>query len=397
MLSPLQITAFKLHKLGFWYMCPLPIVWNSDYTRLIFSKRSFTWALNTFSFVILLLLNVLMVLANFYNVVSYMIIPEQRKDYSVGISCLHFNAGLMMGDIVVAILLLYKNTSTVPGINEFLRWHGRLSRTFDRRDQTDLFDIFMILMVVVVWGVPWVILFCTLYFNLDPIYYFLQDFLMTDPLYRSLAEIVCSFGLRTFFMLGGFECARSLCFGAFILLVVCNRMEKSASLLITAIETNGCQRVLKYYKEFILVYRMYKPMLIDVLSLAVSTVFWILIAQFWVIIKGYETVPLFMYLLTSALGGSFLCVYVCTMHVVTQLGEHCEEVVVKCRKESSSEYSQLGTKQVRREKLALRKEAIALHPVTITYKPFQKIDRELLIALFHNEVNRLVDALCIFG
>jgi len=205
-------------------------------------------------------------------------------------------------------------------------------------------------------------------------------------------------------MLGGFECARSTCFAAFVFLVVCNRMEKCAHMLFTHNQVNGCKRVIKYYKEFILVYRIYKPMFIDLISLIVSSVFWIIIAQFWVIIKGFRSVPLFMYLLTCALGGSFCCVYVTTMHVIAKLGEHCEEVVVKCRKESKAEYCLFGTRQMKKDKLALRMDSKALHPLAITYQPFLrpesemgKIDRELIMGLFYNEVNRLVDALCIFG
>ncbi|CAL8110042.1 unnamed protein product [Orchesella dallaii] len=338
-----------------------------------------------------------MALANLYNVITFVVIPEQRKDYSMGKSGLHFIAGIYMSVVVFSVLLAIKNTSAIPGINTLLNWHKELCTKFGHSERTELFDILMITIVIVMWGVPFVIFYCALYFNLDPIYYLLEDFFMTDAIYRSTTEILCAFGIRVIFMLGGFETARSITFISLIFLIVCNRMNKCAQILLTHNLNNGCKRVVKYYKEFILVYGVYKHMLQDFLALVISALFWVIIAEFWIIVKGYETVPLFIYMLVITVGVGSLCVYVTALIVVTKLGEDCTQVVVKCRRESRADSILFKTKQIKKEKLCLKLEAIALHPITIGYVPFLTIDRDLLMALLHNEVNRLVDALCIFG
>ncbi|CAL8110043.1 unnamed protein product [Orchesella dallaii] len=338
-----------------------------------------------------------MAVANTYNVITFVVIPEQRKDYTMGKSGMHIIAGIYMYCVVFAVLLAIKNTSVIPGINTLLNWHKELCAKFGHSERTELFDILMIIMVIVVWGVPFVIFYCALYFNIDPIYYLLEDFFMTDAIYRSNTEILCAFGIRVIFMLGAFETARSTSFIGLIFLIVCNRMNKCAQILLTHNLNNGYKRLVKYYKEFILVYHVYKQMLQDFLSLVISALFWVIVAEFWIILKGYETVPLFMYLLVITLGVGSLCVYVTALIVVTKLGEDCTQVVVKCRKESRAEPILFKTKQIKKEKLCLKLEAIALHPITIGYVPFLTIDRDLLMALLYNEVDRLVDALCIFG
>ncbi|CAL8110045.1 unnamed protein product [Orchesella dallaii] len=323
----------------------------------------------------------------------------------MGISGLQFCALLYMLNTMYCILLLRKYSNTITGINTFLQWQKELCRKLNQSKETDedkLFGILLIMMVIAPWCASFAIFSCALYFNFDSMYYVLEDFILTNAINRSNAEIIGSFCIRAFVMLGSFEVVRCLTFITLFFLIVCEKMATCAKILLKYNHVKRCKRVLKNYKEFILVFSIYKPMLQEFFSVVISSVFWIVIAESWVIIKADNTVPVFLYVQVITVGIVSFCVYFIALRIVSNLGEKCTDVVLNCRKESRAEYIRASarafrSKQEAMEKLNLKLEAIALHPITIGYGPFLKIDRDLLMAIMYNEVNRLVDALCIFG
>ncbi|CAL8103939.1 unnamed protein product [Orchesella dallaii] len=338
-----------------------------------------------------------MVLGNLYNVISFCMItdPNQRKEYNLGYVGIHIIAVIAMFNVFGHTLLACKNTTTIYGVNEFLRWETGVTNHFRGRERTEIFDILLHILNIVATGVPFVI-FLAVLFEFDPLFYVFEDFILTPKMYRPALQVFLGLVTRSVVMIGAFECARTLTFISFVFLVVVNRMSKVALMLLGHEETTWSQQIVRYYKEFVVVYRIYKSMFSDFLSLMITSIFWLVVTIFWVTIKGYGTIPFFMYLLIITLGLSFLCVAVVALDLLSTLDERSSHVVLKCRKESKLECF-MSNKVKRIEKQALIREAKALHPIAILYSPFSRINKEFLMSLLQSIVDRLVDALVLFG
>jgi len=201
--------------------------------------------------------------------------------------------------------------------------------------------MFLIFLELLAFNVPF-ICYLTLFVHVDPLYYFFEDFILSPPMYQSAQELYLGFLVRAVFIIGAFECARSLTFTSFVFLIVVNRMGKCAHVLFSHVETSGCKEVIRLYKQFIIVYRIYKPMFQNYLSLMISTLFWLFIGLFWVFIKGIEQIPIYFYMGILFFGLTFFVVYTGALYYITELGEHCANVVEKCREESKVEYIKGG-------------------------------------------------------
>ncbi|CAL8070565.1 unnamed protein product [Orchesella dallaii] len=338
-----------------------------------------------------------MALANIFNVAAYSMNPNRWKEYNLGLVGAHIIAAQCLLGTVVFSLTFCKNPDAIQGINEFIKWETVLSDRFERRRESiEVIDVLLIIMqlggIVMPFGI-----YMTIFFHFDPFYFIFEEFILTNPIFRSNLEILLGLLTRSVIMLGAFECVRTLGFVFYLFAILVNRMGKCADILLFPSGDNGVKLAVKYYSEFIVVYRMFKSWFLDFLSILVSLAFWVVIVLCWVAIRGSETVPMFMYLQIIIVGFSFIVLYVFLLNLLTDLGERCTEAVMKCRRESRFVGEMSWCTKDKKQKFALKMEATALHPISISYGPFVNIDKEFLLSLLHTELNRLVDALVMFA
>ncbi|CAL8070569.1 unnamed protein product [Orchesella dallaii] len=340
-----------------------------------------------------------MALAMIFNVVAYSINPNRWKEFNLGLVGAHVIAAQFSLTSFVFTLTFCKNPDAIQGINEFLKWETMLSARFERRRETiEVIDVLLIIMQlggsVMSFGV-----FMSIFFHFDPFYFIFEEFILTNPIFRSNLEILLGLLTRSVIMIGVFECVRTLSFVFYLFAILVNRMGKCADILLFPSGEYGVKLVVKYYSELIVVYRIFKSWFLDFLSILVSQAFWLIVVLCWVMIRGFETVPIYMYLMIVIVGISFIIMYTCLLNLLADLGERCTEAVMKCRRQSRL-VGGIGMSRCgkgKRERFALNKETKALHPISISYRSFVNIDKEFLLSLLHTELNRLVDALVMFG
>lgn len=133
MLSEAEKLTFQLHKYGFIYLTPFPIVWDENYTSLHFNWSKRTKRL----FQVNMLLITLALIGCLYNLLHHFLI-QPITNYHIGIIGLHFSCVIILSLPGLALVLWYRHQEAVPGINMFLSSTLHQTRGKSHHDYTFL-------------------------------------------------------------------------------------------------------------------------------------------------------------------------------------------------------------------------------------------------------------------
>lgn len=117
MLNQHQKRAIKIQNWLYFYMCELPLIWNTDQSAVIVQAKPSI--LRGYSFGLINV--VVIVLASVYDLISSYIL--QRPDYSIGIASLHL-IGLIILLIMIALICCFiRNMEFLTGTNLLIKEH----------------------------------------------------------------------------------------------------------------------------------------------------------------------------------------------------------------------------------------------------------------------------------
>jgi len=255
----------------------------------------------------------------------------------------------------------------------------------------EIAEIAVILGQVASGPIPFQVFFTSLFLKFDPFYFVFDDLfgpLQNQPLLSYLAI----FAFRCLLLLGTFECARSLSYCIVTLPTIYILMKKHLTNLLSP-RTNLWQRIW-YYKLTLIVYQWMKPLVEQVLSLCISTMFWIIIAVLWVAIRGINRVPLFIYLLFVGLAVTTPPLFILVLSQISEISAVSEKITRKCVVEAKLGLA--SSKFGFRKKKATKLVALSLKKLNVEYAPFVAINEDFVMSVFSKQFDRLFDAVIIF-
>lgn len=115
MLPPIRKLAFRILEMGYCYLAPHPISWDSEYKTLQYSKSKDSWIY----FFVSLVLNSLISAGAAYDLFVHFFISP-RENYNLGIIGLHIICAAATVTPVILFLLMYKYPYTLSGTNALL-------------------------------------------------------------------------------------------------------------------------------------------------------------------------------------------------------------------------------------------------------------------------------------
>ncbi|CAL8127985.1 unnamed protein product [Orchesella dallaii] len=388
MLTPLQKLALKIVTREFFFLPPLPIRWNRNYTKLVKTKNKISFSKISLAFTSLLIL--LIVLGMNYVVFSHWMI-KTRPQFNIGMTTIYIVGFITVGSALVLILIVFMNQDALLAVNNMLQFkHGLFGRLRESKKEW-MFDI--MLNFVAFYGMPASagIYFGSLYLNFDPYYFILEDlFGKSEDLRWPL------FGFRAVVTLAAFETARLILTYPSVVILDIHILQQCVSLLCSPSCRASFTHLMIEYRRMIVVYRKVKPLIDCVLTFGVTSMFWALICTSWLVIKGFGKIPLVMYVLMLFFVIGLIICGAIMLIIISRLVAGSVQVVEKCRWEARLTSVMIWSKKGRLEAHALRLEADALHPIRIFYKPFLLIDKEFVRRSVNGVMGRICDAVLIF-
>lgn len=115
MLSETEKRTFQLHKYGFSYLTPLPIIWDKDYTSIQLSSSK--WSILVFK--INIILSAVTLMGCVFDLLYHFLI-QPLPNYNIGTVCLHMGSVTLLALPGFGILLWYRHPETLDGINMVL-------------------------------------------------------------------------------------------------------------------------------------------------------------------------------------------------------------------------------------------------------------------------------------
>lgn len=125
MLSKTQNRALKIHCLGYLYMPPHPIRWNSKTHELQYTKSEISWV----TFTVSLILNLLISTGAAYVLLTHFFI-RRRPNYNIGIIGMHVFCIIATSMPILCCPVLDRNSGTLQGINTLIQMEFLNNRNF---------------------------------------------------------------------------------------------------------------------------------------------------------------------------------------------------------------------------------------------------------------------------
>lgn len=115
MLSKTEKRTFQLHKYGFFYLSPFPIVWDKNYTSLQLNYSK--WPKRVFK--VNIILSVIACMGCIYVLLHHFLI-QPIPNYHIGIIGLYIGSVSLIAIPGSALLLWHRHQDALDGINMFL-------------------------------------------------------------------------------------------------------------------------------------------------------------------------------------------------------------------------------------------------------------------------------------
>lgn len=402
-LKRLENIGFRIQRVGFFYMPKLLVEWNVNRQQLQYTPSTTRWI----SFGISMVLNLLVSIGSLYNIVTYLCLTA-RPDYNVSTLVLHTCAFLVCTAVPLSALLLSRHTYFITGFNQQINFHRNLPQCeivpeihFVPHNKIIILGLYaMIGLACCAIMVPFVILFCSLYFRFDPYYFVLQD--VFGPFALQKYEIRCfCFLVRFVTVLAGFECSRSGTLGIYCysyLIGSINIFVSSVSRLHLSIDTKRSLEITRIYIEFLVCLRGILELLMHFNSIIISVGYWAVILLTWAVVKlrSYLAIEVFAMILSLDICSYLLVTF--GVVIISKLDVNINEALNRWAIEAKQAYYDaiLCSRDVRRQLLNLRKITASLQPVQLEYKPFFVMDHDFMIDISKNLFLRVFDAILIF-
>ncbi|CAL8127989.1 unnamed protein product [Orchesella dallaii] len=325
-----------------------------------------------------------------YVVLSHLTI-KARPQFNIGMTTIYIVGLNPIASVLIFIILIFTNQDAFLGVNDMLQFKHDLFQRLRKSKEEWIFDV--VLNLIVLYGIPASagIYFGALYLNFDVYYFILED------LFEKSADIRwILFGFRAVVTFAAFEVTRIILSSIIVVILDIHLLQQCVCLLSSPTCRVSYTHLMKEYRRMIVVYRKVKPIIDGLLSLGTTSFFQALVCSTWLIIKGFDKIPLVMYVLMALFAVGVVVVGGFLLTIISGLVAGSVQVVEKCRWEARLTSVMMWSKQGRLEAHALRLEADALHPIRIFYKPFLLIDREFVRRIVNGAMGRIFDAILIF-
>lgn len=226
----------------------------------------------------------------------------------------------------------------------------------------------------------------------DPLFLVLQDAFRNG----SQGSLIC-LSVRLYFTFVTLEAARTFSF-LFILFVVPLDMilqNIQTTLTLVSRRSPNVHSCLARNIRLTLFYRNLATTANIGLSTLYSGIFWVLVLAGWIIINGYELVPLYMYLMIVVMAPVLFTIVFAMLVFVSTAADMSEVVTRKLQNAASDQVQASGFD--RKLKIILKKRCKSIVPFAVQYVPVtQPISRVFARNWLQNIVDRLFDAILLF-
>ncbi len=237
---------------------------------------------------------------------------------------------------------------------------------------------------------PWLILFTTMIYPIDP-FYFILDSWFENHYERTILDILYISIFRCFTLLAGFELAR--CLGhAGVLSIIAVSIATRASQLVKKGNMSSF-RILIIYRYLVLCYTPVMSLVILGSSIVTSAFFWGLVAGWWIVFNRYEQVPGFLYFIIASFCFIFTIGYKISLFLAAKIGEDICSVISKVRLRTKIDY--MRQYKLKRWRKILWLTAKGTRPMKVPYTQYICIDQEFCLGTMWNLCNRVIDAILI--
>lgn len=394
MASNIQKWSFKLHdKLCRLYLPPWPIGWDSGYERIEWKTSSRT---NYILFAITLSLDIFCVICSGYVVIGYFSFRKNLHDMNIGYAFLIASAGMGVFISVLVVKAFHASPECIQGFNQMIQMRKHLFRDLAAPMRIGVLDLLFPAVAVVAWITPIVVLVIGIAFNVDPIYFLMED-LSGPRIEQSELVKIRNVAVRIVGLYGGFECGRIAGCVAMLLLLVVDIVQAS----IRALLRHTKESLKKTIWRYILIQMAYRPcrqFILDLLSMLISISYWIMVLMAWLAVKSYSIIPIYFYLLVIlVLVTLMVCMYV-VLRTVACAGELCAQLIAAMIHRSKKESMDRHFVRTDLMKIANenKKKAGALRKMTFSYHPFVELDTKYVFDMADNLTGQLIDFLIMF-
>jgi hypothetical protein len=237
---------------------------------------------------------------------------------------------------------------------------------------------------------PWVVLLTSTISPVDPFYFILDD-MFGNRYERTGLDIVHMFLIRCFTLLAGFELAR--CLGHAGVLVIIGISIAARATRVVNFGVLSSIEIITRYRYFVLFYSQVVSFVITGLFVVISTLFWELVAGWWIVINRFEQVPSLIYVIIVSFCITLTIGFEIALFIIAKIGEDILGMISKVRLSTKRDY--VSNCNFRKWRKILWLTAKAIRPITLPYTRYISIDRDFFLNTMWNLSSRVIDAVLI--
>lgn len=355
-LSPIEKGTVEFAQLFFFYLPPFPFHWNHNYSQLECRSRLFMipW--------LIALLNIFLD----FLACSWLVVLHCRGMFSnVKFTNQDSFSQACCVPILYTISLLSctvfrHGNSSLIGFNKILalckRAELHYSKYFQKmnylKERENRESLFLIVLVSQLPLTPWIMIVTCLAFNLESYYFLLEEYILTQPVWRrSVRENYFALLCRICFLLHvSSESCRIVGIAGSNLLIFLTRIRRF--LLIVSKEKQR-SKFYQTYREFFLAYGCLQDCFNACLKLVYQLLFVCSIQILWFACKGYGKVQFGIYLLICMTGVCVLSINVVVLPMLFRTGVLCKKVLRLQKRLGANSYRLNKTRKSKLEMLQL--------------------------------------------
>lgn len=392
MLSEIQIFALQFQKRCYFYMWPFIIKWNESYTRvetLSPSWKNYPWK---FAFVLLFLVAIL---CGFVAINFRLVNPLEHFD-RLNFGVMVITTGSVLATCIIAYAGMQNISEIVAAVNMCQTLMEELTQRYPARPQDSLViadhNLILLLGVPLVAVCPFLLIStAVLGADLDVFHPIFEAYFLTDPMYREVGEILWSKLLRFLLILPvTLEEFRSIAmFGSFTIVLLDGAVTNVITILWKRIDNP--REFHGYFAKAVLTYKLLEPLIYTGVYFVLSCGFWLLVGAMWVLVKGYDHIPTYLFALILIVAIFLILTYALLLPKYCKIVLYFDKILLKHRKVAEWQYARRKTKE---RKLTLKSVA-ALPPIKVKYGPFFTVEENFVVEHLYLLTQRISDAILI--
>ncbi|CAL8121192.1 unnamed protein product [Orchesella dallaii] len=369
MLTLLQQDAIRVLQLGYAYLYRHPVHWNLKQSKIELNVKS---KIRPVAFKFMLILIAMLTFAYFYVPFTYLL-GCKRQGFNIYYIALYLSAGTVSAGILYLIWVVVNHTSVLESINKFLDLKQQLSSEFQNVEDTIRWDYGLIPGAIFICMAPVFLILLLQILEFDA-FYFLFEGVLPSALYRSIKTICASFAARVVLMTGLLELGRTTGIAGISAYVYAN----AVLVCMKELSRNRfCfKNKLKYYRQSLLIWALGRDAVSYIMGVAIPAVFYGTVFVWWLVIKGYQNLPLFMYIFVILSAVIFVLGYISAMDIFVKIANYSIAAKRKCCLNVLMFYVLSTTISRRKLRIVTLQCAKAIRPIKVPYGGFLEIDKE---------------------